>query len=292
MFQKINKLLIAFVILMISCKKDDHSSNTTQGNGNNANNSSLIYPVALGNRWEYVSTISFVSPSMNFNETDYSIYSFDSITNFPNTDSVFALNCIDSTDNNAIFKYTVFYKLQPNGLFECGYLSGANPRVFLKTFNRNKYKVSGRVFNSLKELKLMIKGSNTSFTDSLIIEPVPLQTIQYPLIQNVIWTYNDYSNNFYIGKVYRGNTSVLTNVGAFNCWIIDLIYDMNQDSIPDSDIHITQFISPSKGLIKETQNIIAIGIDSLGNPLDTGIYNQTSNSEFYKFLNLITILTF
>lgn len=265
---RITILILISIVCLFACKKSKDGVVETLHSGN----SSMIYPVALGNEWRYITSVSFNSVAFSYSFNDYSINRFDSITNFSTGDSVYALVCYDSS-NTGIFHYTSFYKVQYNGLFFYAYYD-AGSRVFLRQpgirngnelFAPYRTGLTGRSFEK------------NSLIDSLIIEPTPLSVIQYPRVIDQIWTYSDYHNPFYIGKVYKGDEVVITSAGTYNCGKFELLFDFNEDHIMDSNIHITQYISPSKGLIKETENITgSTYIDSLGNPVDTGTYIQTS----------------
>ena len=262
-------LVYTFIFLFtISCKKDDNPNPP----GGGASTTLSSYPLKLGNEWKYHTTVSFTSDSFNAFINDFSTYRFDSLTSFGGYDSIYSLVTKDSSDDGSIYNSSVYYIQDNSGLYKVGYIYGSGPRVFLKTDRKVQFKLGNKVFDSLRDVYNILINSST---DSLIIENPPLLTLKYPAVQNETWTYRNYDEPFYIGKKYIGLQTVSTNAGVFQCYKVIFLYDINKDSIIDPDITTTQFISPSKGLVKtDFQSIIEIM--DMGVVVDTGYFSQQS----------------
>ncbi len=249
------------VVLFLSCKKEkDQVSQDNDVPPPPASqppvSSNAFYPLVTGHQWTYTTTVDFNIPSNYLHFTDYTIQSFTADTAFGNYDSLYVQVTRDSSGyNNAgnIYYSRNYYMMNNSGLFNCGYITGSNPRVFLRNKNECKFEIGGMQFRSRQELSAFWSAGNSMMADSLIIESPPCPTLKKPLVLNEVWAYRNYSNPFYIGKKYTGNETVNTNFGSFSCNKIEFIYDLNTDSIPDPDISITQYISPAKGLLKETK---------------------------------------
>jgi hypothetical protein len=247
---------ILFFVMLISCKKEQDKQDDTVIPPPAAQppvSSNAFYPLVIGHQWSYMTTVDLYLPNPYVHFTDYSTYTLTSDTAFGTYDSLLVQVAKDSTDDGGLYQYRNYYMMNDSGLFNCGYLMGSNPRVFLRNKNEGTFEIGGMKFNSRQELSAFFSTGNSVMADSLIIESPACPTLKKPLVLNEVWAYRDYSNPFYIGKKYTGNENVVTNFGSFSCKKIQFIYDLNTDSIPDPDINITQYISPTKGLLKETK---------------------------------------
>jgi|GEM_PF-2203892 len=263
--------LFAFLVVMfLSCKKE--KDQILQDNNVPAPSpsqpptpSNAFYPLTIGHQWKYETTVDLYLPAPYVHFTDYSTYTLTNDTAFGAYDSLLVQAGRDSSDDGGIYLSRNYYMMNDSGLFNCGYIMGSNTRVFLRNKNECKFQFRGMQFNSRQELSAVLSAGNSMTADSLIIESPPRQTLKKPLVLNEVWDYADYSSPFYIGKKYTGNETVVTNFGSFSCKKIQWIYDFNNDSIPDPDISITQYISPVKGLLKETKYYYDISFtDSTG----------------------------
>jgi len=277
-------IAVLFLVLLSSCKKEEDKPENTNSTippaSQQSSSYNVFYPLVIGHQWSYVTTVDF--DAINFHLTDYSTYSFTSDTAFGPYNSAIVQVAKDSSSDGSINHSRTYYIMNDSGLFMCGYLMGGSPRAFLRNKNEFKFEIGGMQFNSREELTAFFSTGHSMSADSLLVEVPARPTLKKPLVLNEVWAYCDYGNPSYIGKKYTGDENVVTDFGTFSCKKIEWLYDVNNDSIPDPDLNVTQYISPVKGLLKETQYFNNVTYtDSTGTY--TGNYEQVSIATAVNF---------
>lgn len=239
------KIVILSVICIIGCEDD-----------NNEPNMEFIYPLSVGNSWEYekLITLNFDSLATYNGLTDTTYYStgfveiiayeviFDSLEvyNFATT-----LN-----EDGNIFTGNEYYNNNNNGLFGYGYTQGS--MITPKSDQKYSYLMfKNKKFNNVREIINWIEkgnyGNEYSKEDSIIFDPV--KSLDYPLEEGKQWIYRTETHD---GEPFRIDKKILewdeieVIAGKFNCWKIQFLY---LEVGWDVDIDFYDYIS-EKGLVK------------------------------------------
>ena len=277
----LNLLLLIFAIILItSCDKDPIGP---QGSG-------LIYPLKVGNQWEYdrtFSTFNFRPDASNdYQYNDINITSsviIEIIRKEPGPDSinVFVLQGILDENNRPLVSNSYYANLD-SGLYFYAY-SGpgyVTPKASLK----NNMLFNGSYFNNIREITSYIINAvpkNYILIDSLIHEIPPLQSLKYPFKLGSQWTYRSPGNPWHIEKKILSYETVKVPAGSFNCYKIQWLYDMNQDSVWDDNIIFYDYVS-EKGLIKRSILVKDIMITGEINPEPLGLIDAKDESILTK----------
>ena len=262
-------LLIFAIILIASCDKDPIGPK---------GNISFIYPLKVGNQWEYDRTFS----TFNFrpDTSDNNQYTDTTITSSviiqiikkepaPDSSNIFVFQGT-LNENNLTIIYDSYYANLDSGLYFYTY---SDPGfVIPKAALNHNMLFKGRYFNSIREITSYITNAvpkNYVLIGSSIYENPPLQSLKYPLKSGSQWTYRYPGNPWHIDKKILNYERVKVPAGSFNCFKIQWLFDINQDSVWDDDIIFYDYVS-EKGLIKRSilfKDIIVTGEqqpDSIG----------------------------
>ncbi len=249
-------LLIFAIILITSCDKDLIGP---RGTG-------FIYPLKVGNQWEYDRTFSTFNfrpdtlnnpDTLNINQIIDTTITFSVIIKIiekaPTPDSInIFLFQGKLKENNITLFYNSNYANLDSGLYFYAYHSSGF--VMPKASPNNKILFKGRYFNNIREITSYIANAvpkNYIFIDSSIYENPPLQSLKYPLKIGSQWTYIDSGNTGHIDKKILNYETVKVPAGSFNCFKIQWLFDINQDSVWDDDIIFYDYVC-AKGLIKRS----------------------------------------
>lgn len=248
----LNLLFLVFTItLMTSCDKDPVGPNGT----------GFIYPLKVGNQWEYDRTFSIFNfrpdTSINYQFIETTITSsviIKIINEEPIPDSINLFEFQETQDeNNRPLVSNSYYANLDSGLYFYG--SNGPGYVIPKTSLNNKFLFKGRYFNSIREITSYITNAipkNYILTDSSIYEnPPPLQSLKYPLKIGSQWTFRYSGNPWNIDKKSLNYERVKVPAGSFTCLKIQWLFDINQDSVWDDDIIFYDYVC-AKGLIKRS----------------------------------------
>lgn len=254
-------LLIFAIILITSCDKDPIGP---KGTG-------FIYPLKVGNQWEYdrtFSTFNFRPDSSNNNPyidttiTSSVIIKIIKKEPAPDSINIFVFQGI-LKENNIWLYYNSNYANLDSGLYF--YANGGAGFVIPKATPSSRIIFKGRYFNNIREITSYITNAipkNYILTDSSIYEnPPPLQSLKYPLKIGSQWTFRYSGNPWNIDKKNLNYERVKVPAGSFTCLKIQWLFDINQDSTWDDDIIFYDYVS-EKGLIKRSilyKDIIATG---------------------------------
>jgi len=257
---------VLVLIIIISCSRN----NITDPTENN-----FIYPIKIGNKWEYV--------------REYSIFNF-------RPDTLYKTQIIDTTlidtvqieiirkqiildsiqtfvfyesfiENGQVIEAESYYNNLDDGLYEYAYkgISWVLPKTNIK----GKILFKGKYFNNIKEVmsyfeRSLLKSINV-FEDSLILEIPPLLSIKYPLEVGSQWIYRGPGNPWAINKNVIDREIIKVAAGEFNCFKIQWLFDIDNNDEWDDDIIFYDYVS-TKGLIKRyafIKDMIWIGEDGL-----------------------------
>jgi len=261
----LNLLLLFFTIILItSCGKDP------TGPGGNAG---FIYPLKVGNQWEYDRSYSIFNfrpdTSINYQFIDTTITSsviVKIIRKEPTPDSINIFVLQETlNENDRPLVSNSYYANLDSGLYFYAY-SGPG-YVIPKASPGNKILFKGRYFNNVREITSFLTNAipkNYRLMDSLIHESPPLQSLKYPVKIGSQWTYRYPVETWHIDKKILSIERVKVPAGSFICFKIQWLYDMNNDSVWDDDIIFYDYIC-AKGLIKRSifvKDLIYTGVMS------------------------------
>ena len=244
-------IIILSVISIIGCESDT-----------NKPNSDFVYPLMVGNNWEYDKTYT-----LDFDELATSNGLVDTICSFTGSVEIIANEVIfDSlevynfatilNDGGYVTSGNEYYNNNDNCLFEYGY---TNPLMLTPKNNENfaflifDDKKFGNVREIVDYVEKGIIGNEHSRDDSIYYDPV--KSLEYPLNEDSYWIYRTSNNPWRIDKEVVGWEETDVPAGSFNCWIIKWTFP---ESSWNDDIDYYDFIT-EQGLIKRTIEFNNIG---------------------------------
>jgi len=245
-------LLIFAIILITSCDRDPVGPG---GNGG------FIYPLKVGNQWEYdrtFSTFNFRPDTSNNNQfIDTTITSsviIKIIKEEPILDSInFFVFQQTLKENDSTLISISYYANLDSGLY---FYANRSPVFFTpKASLNNKVLFKDRYFNNIREITSYVAHAipkNYFLIDSSIFEnPAPLLSLKYPLEIGSQWAYRHPGVPWPIDKKILNYERVKVPAGSFTCFRIQWLFDINQDGVWDDDIIFYDYIC-KKGLIKRS----------------------------------------
>lgn len=248
------QIIILAVICIIGCESD-----------NDKPNMDFVYPLTVGNSWEYESTFTLDFDSLatynGLNDTIlYHTGSVEIIANEVIFDSLEVYNFASiMNENGYIFTGNRYYNNNDDGLFCYGHTNVSN--ISPKTNNNYFYiKFDNKIFNNIREIFNYIEndeiGNQFSKDDSIHYDLV--KTLEYPLEEDNQWIYRTYDTR--TDKTIIGWEEIDVPAGEFNCWKIQYSYP---ESNWDDDVEAYDFVSKD-GLVKrfsEVKNLECIDED-------------------------------
>lgn len=269
-----------FCLILFSCEND------------NDENTEFIFPLSVGNSWEYERewTFYFYSDStdsipqyidtLNAYKTDVSVTIPRKVV-LGDTVETYEMIGIDSSGPYIQRRY---YKEMEDGLYILGNVAGG-PIVLPKKSQNNIIHFKGMEFNSFNELSNFFQSLtpyHRDYSDSINLELPPVKVLQYPIIEGDQWTYRMNYTPFRIDRKVIGRSTIELNIGSYDCYEIKFIYDINHDGVWDDDIWITDFIS-KQGLVQRVITLLGMEERTINYPNGTGrlfdaidIYQLTS----------------
>jgi len=246
----------------------------------NDNPGGMIYPLSVGNSWEY-------SREMNlfFYQDSAGTPVYEDTATYTSTASVvitgketlrdsietyvFYSEENDSFGTFGTYSGIDYYNNTDSGLYLYAYQSWG-PYILPKTQTSSKILFKGKTFNSVRELSNYLQAALPSYrvlSDSIYFEEPPVKSLQYPLKVGARWIYREADDPWRIDKVVTARDTIQVPAGEFSCYKIQWLYDLDDDEQWDEDIAFYDYIS-SAGLVR--RHLIVLGlahIDAQGNEL-------------------------
>lgn len=236
------QIIILAVICFIGCE-----------NENNNPNMDFIYPLAIGNSWQYdlIFTIDYDSTatSNGLADTTYSSTGLvEIITNEIIFDSLEVFNLATTiTEEGNLYRGNEYYNNDDYSLVSYGYQS---PSMITPRNNEDSAFIcfDDKKFNNVREIFDYLERGVVEIDylrgDSIYYDPV--KCLEYPLTEDNQWEYRASNNPWRIEKTIIGQESIDVPAGQFNCWKIHWTFP---ESSWNDDIDFYDFISP-EGLVK------------------------------------------
>lgn len=247
-------------------------------NSDNDDENDFIYPLSIGNIWEYKRqwNLYYYSDSLEIKEyTDTVTYSSDISVSI--TDEVTLNGDIDTykmtgieNDGMMTFEGTQYYRNNEDGLYIYAYLGSG---VYLPKdvageyicFKGKKFKNFHALSNYIQEITPILSLQS----DTIIYEEPPIKTIHYPIKIGKQWTYREAGNPWRMDRKVTNRVNLEIEIGSFDCYTIKFIYDLDEDGEWDDDIWITDYIS-KQGLIKREIYVMELLESTVTHPEGTG----------------------
>lgn len=230
---------------------------------NNKPNMDFIYPLTIGNSWQYeiTYTLDFDSLATYNGLNDTIIFNTGSVEIIANEvifDSLEVYNFASIIiDNGNIVTGNKYYNNNDDGLFCYGYTQGSmiTPKInnfaFIN-FDNKKFNNSREIYDYLSKGTI---ENEYSKEDSIIYDPV--KSLEYPLEEDNQWIYRTYDMR--IDKTIIGQEKIDVPAGEFNCWKIQWTYP---ESSFNDHVEFYDFVS-QEGLVQrliELKNMACIDV--------------------------------
>jgi len=281
MLNKKHTLIILFILLFIySCKKSTNPITPDLG--------TFIYPLEVGNRWEYdrqVSTFNYRSKdSLNYPRYDDSLNYHSEIVveimrekTILDTIKTFVIQTGETDTLLREFWGEHYYKNQSDGLFLYAYNAyGGGSNGLPKFSNSEKIIFNGIAFNSFADitrtLDLMLPKIFTLNSDSLIYNDPPIKNLEYPIKTSNEWIIRESNKPFAINKRVLRKESISLPSRIFSCYKIEWLYDIDNNNEWDENISVVDFIS-DEGLIKREMFLKDLVITTAESPDGNGYFD-------------------
>lgn len=263
-------LFIILFTILIGCEYSSDSNNDPEPG--------FKYPTEIGNKWTYKHTWE------NFNFRPDSLTDLRPIMDFTyyveaTKDTILKDNieCIVFEQSELDFPYSSqnYYNNTKDGFYEYAYRPTGGSMALPKNYEAYNIEFAGRIFNDHADLVQFIENQIIDPrppNDSLRYYENPRPVLQYPMIENVEWLFNN-EGPFVMWKKIVGKEDVRTATGTFNCYKIFRRYEENEFIDPDS-FEVYDYVS-EKGLIKRTISFKNIAITSAESPEPIGYYDSS-----------------
>lgn len=238
-------IMILAVICIIGCESD-----------NDKPNMDFVYPLTVGNIWEYEATFTLDYDSLatynGLNDTIlYHTESVEIIANEVIFDSLEAYNFASIMNQNGyIYTGNRYYNNNDDGLFCYAHTNVSS--ISPKTNNNNIYiKFDNKIFNNVREIfDYIVNGEIIEqFSKDDSIEYDLEKTLEYPLEEDNQWICRTY--DLRTDKTIIGWEEIDIPVGEFNCWKIQYSYpELNWND----DVKVYDFVSKD-GLVKRFSEV-------------------------------------
>jgi hypothetical protein len=252
-------LLLNCLLLLIS--------NCDKNNPTGSEDNDYIYPITIGNQWEYQRTFSILSIRPDTMEsvldtivTSKVIIRIDRKETLFDSIQAYVFHHTLTETNGPTFESESYYNNHDNGLFFYAYRGSG--LVMPKPTSRGTILFRGNYFNTIQEVTNYISlalPKRINFSDSLIYEIPPLQSIKYPFDINSQWSYMNSDTFWQIDKKILLNENVEVPAGNLDCYKIQWLYDVDGNGEWDEGIIFYDYIC-SKGLVKRSLYINDIAI--------------------------------
>jgi len=255
---------IFLIIFSTNCNKEENPV------GPDDTAAGYIYPLKVGNQWEYTRTLSAFNlrpipleknQSMDTTVTTFITMKIIKKETGQNLNNTFIFQETNKVNNDKFICYSYYANLD-SGL--CCFAYQWSDISLPKTFFYNKILFGGRYFNNIGEIISYLTNAipqNFIPADSLIYETPPLLSLKYPIKTGSQWTYRFPGKSCRIDKKIISFENVQVPAGNFNCYKIQWLYDKDNDNVWDDDIIFYDYIC-EKGLIKRSaffENLIITG---------------------------------
>jgi hypothetical protein len=238
--------LMCFLMIMLSVSCSDRSCEPCPGG--------FIYPLEIGNRWEYACIDSMFNfrydgPSLLDDVfRDTSVVAVTGVATLPGGIDTHVLHETKRT-RWGVREADEYYRNEPDGLYRRAY-RGFTDVVPIRPSGRS-IRFRGREFRNVAEIiRYLEEGSSRAWgpEDSLRIYDPPVKTLEYPLEIGAQWVPNPQSP-WPIERAVVGEESIAVPAGTYDCLVVQLFLDLDEDGEWDTDFEYLDFIC-EQGLIR------------------------------------------
>jgi len=243
---------------------------------------SVIYPMNIGQQWHYIGIIDRsedypepIGGEYGIEDTFYVIS--EVVGNVLLRDSIetIAMGASGAEEPDDL-SYIHYYQTTDKGLYIIAYENAGGHIIHPKNSKPALISFKSYRFANIFELSEFMEQAlplNKSLADTVIYEDPPVLTLKYPLTIGSQWTYRYDYHPWRIDKRIIGREDIHLDIGTFNCYHIQWLYDFDHDGHWDEDIWIDDFLS-DKGIIKRRFSFIGVNYsDEQGNVL--GSFDMT-----------------
>lgn len=260
-------LILLFTIVACSCNDENVSNSSVDSQENN-----FTYPFELNSFW-YYGTRNFVS---NFRPDSLrNIFGSDTLTGYGDarfirdtiigndTFRVLRNNHADEGHSHATYE---LYKQTDSGLVRYASYSNGNNFGPFRAGSDTKFTFNGKDFNSLNEIFNCYKydanifKDNTSGDTTLIFDDPPVNSLKYPISENLMWDFFN-NNNVKITKKYLNFENVNLLGKSYHCIKIQRQWYFDNSEIPDKKLNYYDYFS-KEGMVKRDFLIKDIAVNN------------------------------
>ena len=244
---------------------------------------SPVYPLSVGNNWEYDGIIELFYDY--YDSTDFadtvimsSQVTISSIDTLLDTLETYRFDEI-LLEGSSTYEGINYFNNNGHWFYNYAYENTSGTRVTpLSSESEIIYNFNGHQFFSIKEISDFIKvkyANNMEKSLQIIYEDPPVKSLKYRLWVNSQWTMRSEGNPWRIDKRVVDSLNITVPAGSFDSFQILWLYDINEDQEWDDDVSITDHIS-FYGLIKRDIQVIGMYLtDYNGDTLGVSNYYES-----------------
>lgn len=204
----------------------------------------FIYPVAVGNVWEYQA----LQYNLNIRGDSSHLVSTDTLLS---TITVKVTRTAPLADGTNV--YAFYEKIAADGgdsVTSILYYRNESNGLYLYAFQQPGFYLPKTQASAPAIPRLKLSALPGLAADSLTFPEAPVQILEYPLQLNARWIYFRRPEMAYNADKLVTNTGTLTTLaGNFECYEIQQLIDINEDGDMDYDYMFYDYVSAS-GLVK------------------------------------------
>lgn len=225
-------------------------------------------PTAVGSRWDYTGEFIIIhDPDSSQTAIDTfhvdvrtgSSVTVSELTTLADTIpvSVWVDSLVTQEPGEAprVFTGRSFFEIRAGGLF---LRASSNPHLLPKPALR--LRVGNRIFAGPLELHAFATGGGRTAAADTIFENPPVLVLRYPLVVGTQWIVRRAGDPWRIEKRVDGIETVRVPAGAFPCYRIRWLHDIDADGQWDEDVRVEDFVSAS-GMVQREISIDGEWVD-------------------------------
>jgi len=259
---KVYPYLLILIIFLNGCNLFESEPEKIEQN--------FIYPLAVGNSWDYSRTISTLyDETGNSNGLNDESYTNTALVEICDQETIFKNQPVYNmkttiNDGGYVINGHNFYNNSETKCMSYGY-TAAHVITPKREKKYSHLKFHGRLFRNSEDIVYWLEtckiGRTTTAPDSIVNDPVKIY--EYPLVEGNQWTYRSETSDqvpWRIDKQVTGWEEIEVPAGNFWAWKINWYNNpFNEGKDWDETIETVEYVT-DQGLVKRTWQISGIEV--------------------------------